>query len=142
MHAIDMIKSWIGRRDINKSELARRLGVSHTWVTNRLAGHQEIGLAELERIAEALDVEIAELLPRTADRRANDTTIYSRLAADGTPLAAAGPIPAHPIGPHIPTPRPGSRSHHRADAHPSGRRHHPTVTAGEHRTGRAHRPTA
>lgn len=64
MHAITEIKSWIGKRDLNKSELARRLGVSHTWVSNRLAGHQEITLNELQRIADALDVQVADLLPR------------------------------------------------------------------------------
>jgi transcriptional regulator with XRE-family HTH domain len=58
------IKRELGGQDLNKSELARRLGVSHTWVTNRLAGHLEIGLNELQRIATALQVPITDLLPR------------------------------------------------------------------------------
>lgn len=71
IHAIDMIKSWIGRRDMNKSELARRLGVSHTWVSNRLAGSQGITLEELVKIARALDIEVEELLPKTAPTEAH-----------------------------------------------------------------------
>jgi DNA-binding Xre family transcriptional regulator len=85
MHAIDMIKSWIGRRDLNKSELARRLDVSHTWVSNRLAGNQELTLNELERIATALDVDVAELLPARADRRSHNKT--------------SSPPPVRPTGP-------------------------------------------
>jgi transcriptional regulator with XRE-family HTH domain len=59
------IRSQLGRQNINKSELARRLNVSHTWVTNRLVGTQEIGTNELVRIAEALGVGVADLLPQS-----------------------------------------------------------------------------
>jgi len=54
----------LGRRRMNKSELARRLGVSHTWVTNRLSGDQEIGVNELQRIAAILGVTASDLVPR------------------------------------------------------------------------------
>jgi transcriptional regulator with XRE-family HTH domain len=70
----DEVRAMIYRKNLNKSELARRLGVSHTWVTNRLAGHQQIGLDELERIADALDVEVADLLPAPAKREIRYST--------------------------------------------------------------------
>lgn len=52
------------RRGMTGVQLARRLGVSQPWVSYRLTGAQEIGTNDLERIAEALDVQIIDLLPR------------------------------------------------------------------------------
>lgn len=60
--AAEEILSLLGRRRMSKSELGRRLGVSHTWVTNRLTGDQEIGVNELQRIAVILGVDAADLL--------------------------------------------------------------------------------
>ena len=60
------VRAMLARRGMNKSELARRLDVSHTWVTNRLAGHQDISLNDLEKFAEVLEVTVADLLPRGA----------------------------------------------------------------------------
>lgn len=68
----DEVRAMIGRRDSSKAELARRLDVSHTWVTNRLAGHVPISLDDLQRIAEALDVQITDLLPSRASARPTD----------------------------------------------------------------------
>jgi DNA-binding Xre family transcriptional regulator len=104
MHAIDMIKSWIGRRDLNKSELARRLDVSHTWVSNRLAGNQELTLNELERIAAALDVDVAELLPT---RTLNKTSSPPPVRPSGPRSQRALLAPGHTGGRH-PTGRPAS----------------------------------
>lgn len=67
--AAEEILAMLARRRMNKSALARQLGVSHTWVTNRLSGYQEIGLNELQRIAAILDVEVTELLPRPTPGR-------------------------------------------------------------------------
>ncbi|HZM83747.1 MAG TPA: helix-turn-helix transcriptional regulator [Candidatus Limnocylindrales bacterium] len=67
--AAEEIEVMLVRRRINKSGLARLLGVSHTWVTNRLSGQQEIGLNELQRIAAILNVEVTDLLPRASEGR-------------------------------------------------------------------------
>jgi DNA-binding Xre family transcriptional regulator len=104
MHAIDMIKSWIGRRDLNKSELARRLDVSHTWVSNRLAGNQELTLNELERIATALDVDVAELLPT---RTLNKTLPTPPVRPTGPRSQRVLLAPGHATGRH-PNGRPAS----------------------------------
>jgi transcriptional regulator with XRE-family HTH domain len=61
--AAEEIRSMLGRKRVSGSELARRLGVSHTWVSYRLTGSQEIGLNDIYRIAEALDVDVYDLLP-------------------------------------------------------------------------------
>lgn len=67
--AAEEILAMLARRRMSKSALARLLGVSHTWVTNRLSGDQEIGLNELQRIAEILDVDVTDLLPRESEGR-------------------------------------------------------------------------
>mgnify|MGYP003389884269 FL=1 len=77
--AAEEIRVMLARQDITKSELARRLRVSHTWVTNRLTGQQEIGLNELGRIADVLGVPIADLLPREI-RAPNDRSATGRPA--------------------------------------------------------------
>lgn len=48
--------------DMSGRDLAGKLGVSPSWVSYRLSGKQEIGLDDLFRIANALDVELPELL--------------------------------------------------------------------------------
>lgn len=63
------IRSWMGRRRMSGAELARRLKVSSAWVSYRLTGTQEIGLNDLEHIATALNVEVADLMPRPSEGR-------------------------------------------------------------------------
>jgi len=98
--AAEEIRALLGRRGMNKAELARRLEVSHTWVTNRLTGDQEIGVNELHRIAQALGVKARDLLPagdtetylptKIVSRRAMNRRISTR-PGDGRPIG-------HPSG--------------------------------------------
>lgn len=53
----------LARRRVSGRELARRLGVSSPWVSQRLTGQTTIDLNDLEAIAGALDVPISALLP-------------------------------------------------------------------------------
>ena len=57
------VRAWMGRRRMTGATLAAALGVSAAWVSYRLRGKQEIGLDDLQRIAAALDVSVADLLP-------------------------------------------------------------------------------
>lgn len=61
------IRAWMGRRQISGAALARALDQSEAWVSLRINGKQGITLTDLERIAEALAVTPADLLP--ADMR-------------------------------------------------------------------------
>lgn len=61
------IRALLARRDMSRSELARRLGVSAMWVSDRLRGQTPIGLDDLERMARILGVEPVDLLPRSAN---------------------------------------------------------------------------
>lgn len=95
------IKGLLGSEDVTKSELARRLGVSHTWVTNRLNGSQEIGLNELERIAEVLGVSVTDLIPTRAQAgKAASLTYPDGRHAPRTPVSL---ITGHhrPVTPRI-----------------------------------------
>lgn len=71
------IKVALARRDMSRSELARRLGVSAMWVSDRLRGVTPIGLDDLERIAGILDVAPVDLLPLTVRRLGQTTHEYS-----------------------------------------------------------------
>lgn len=66
-HVASEIRAMMGRLNVNRAELARRIGVEDSWVGKRLNGRTEISLTDLDRIANALGVGIVDLLPR--DRR-------------------------------------------------------------------------
>lgn len=61
------IRAMLARRRISAAELARRLGVTQSYVARRMIGVQPIDLDELERIASILGVTVVDLIPR--DRR-------------------------------------------------------------------------
>jgi len=108
------------RRRYSGARLAKELGVSAAWVSYRLTGTQPIDLNDLERIAAALGVKVADLFPR-ADR---EVTVTSRHPVHISHIDRSGA--------DRPT---GRRDHTRPVAHaaPSG----PARSAG--RTAR-HRP--
>lgn len=65
-YAAGEIRATLARRQITGKELASKLGVSRSWISYRLTGTTEIGLNDLQRIAAALSVDIADLLPTNA----------------------------------------------------------------------------
>jgi len=58
------IRALMGRREINKTEMARRLAVSDMWIGRRLKGRQDFTLDDLQRIAAVLGVGVSDLLPK------------------------------------------------------------------------------
>lgn len=56
------IEVWMTRRRMTGARLAELLGVSAAWVSYRINGRQEIGLYDVEAIAQALDVDPIELI--------------------------------------------------------------------------------
>jgi transcriptional regulator with XRE-family HTH domain len=76
------IRAMLGRKRVTGREVARRLKVSSPWISQRLTGHTEISLNDLERIAAALDVEVAELLPTPVRRSGQRTTSDSSHQAE------------------------------------------------------------
>ena len=67
------IRAELGRQGKTGLQLAESLGVSRSWVSYRLTGQQAIDMDDVEAIATALDVPLAQLLPVTVaplpDRR-------------------------------------------------------------------------
>jgi DNA-binding Xre family transcriptional regulator len=59
------VRSLMGRRKVTGAQLAKRLGVSAAWVSYRVNGLVSPSVDDLERIAEALGVEIVDLIPRS-----------------------------------------------------------------------------
>lgn len=68
-HAAEEVRALLGRRRISATELARRLGVSQTYVWRRLSGETAFDLDDLEKIAAVLNVEAVELMPRANEGR-------------------------------------------------------------------------
>jgi transcriptional regulator with XRE-family HTH domain len=106
------IRALLGRRRMTGRELARRLGVSPSWVSYRLTGTQPIDLNDLDAIARVLDVGIVDLLPR--DRRQQVTGWYP------TTVSGTVPHPRHPIVAGA-VPLPGEIRHGDARRRPTGR---------------------
>lgn len=101
------IKAYLGRYDISRSELGRRLGVEDTWVGKRLKGQTEISLTDLERIAEALGVEATEFLPtrqRASSPTATDPLAQRVIATVGQPTKRRRTQPQTPIRANRPSP--------------------------------------
>lgn len=57
------IRAQMARKRMTGATLAKALKVSPAWISYRLSGKQAIDLNDLEAIAEALDVAVAELFP-------------------------------------------------------------------------------
>lgn len=82
------IRVMMTRRRISGRKLAEELGVSSAWVSYRLTGSQEIGLNDLQRIAEVLDVAVSDLLPRRLTEQLVKTTGEYGSQPDRQPVSA------------------------------------------------------
>jgi transcriptional regulator with XRE-family HTH domain len=103
-HVAEEVRALLARRRMSGRELARRLHVSPNWVSLRTTGAQPINMDDLERIADVLDIEPAELLPGRAnnpDRYNPGQRVIATVGVDRpTRLRrfAASPV----VRPHIP----------------------------------------
>ncbi len=100
---IELLKAGMSGR-----ELGRRLGESQTWVSSRTSGRVPIDVNELQRIADALRVSVADLIP---SRPAGTTR------RDDDPNAS---LPRIGCSAHVPTAAPRS-PFPAAASRPSGR---------------------
>jgi transcriptional regulator with XRE-family HTH domain len=57
------LRALLARRKVTPTELGRKLGRSQTWVWRRLEGEVAFDLNDLEVIADALSVAVADLFP-------------------------------------------------------------------------------
>jgi hypothetical protein len=109
-YAISEIKALMGRQDLNKTEIARRLGVSDMWVGRRLRGDIPIGLDELQRIAAVLEADPMELLPERRKRLnisyAAGTVGERVVAVGGMPRRSRSVVRSHRPGRAVARTRP------------------------------------
>lgn len=95
--AAEELRVQLARRNISRSELARRLGQSTQWVSQRTRAQVAMSTADIWRIAEALGVRPNELLPDPSDRapqtitrgtlgRKSVTEAYTPGLATGSPV--------------------------------------------------------
>lgn len=57
------IRAELGRRNMTRLELSKLLGVERMWVYYRLSGETPLKVDDVELIANALGVPLAQLLP-------------------------------------------------------------------------------
>lgn len=57
------VRVLLARRRLSASELARQIGVTQPYISRRLTGDTPFDVDDLERIADALDVPISDLMP-------------------------------------------------------------------------------
>ena len=96
------IRALLGLRRLSGRELARRMGASYSWVNFRLTGAQPINLDDLQRFAEALGVDVLDLIP---DREGRVVThigaprVQTTVPKLGSPIALTKrPIGTRPHG--------------------------------------------
>ena len=63
------IRVLLARRRISASDLARKTGMTQRAVSRRLTGEKVIDVDDLASIANALGVDVVDLLPRSAEGR-------------------------------------------------------------------------
>lgn len=61
------------RKGMNQSELARKMGVTPSYVCQLLNGHTEPGIRVLERIANAIGVSACSLIQKKREKVAEPT---------------------------------------------------------------------
>lgn len=85
---------------MSQAQLARVLGQSQMWVSDRLRGIQPINLDDMERIGDALDVPALELLPRSfrAAQGLNLSLIpTARMGRSGSPRRIVARAASRPV---------------------------------------------
>lgn len=65
------VRAAMGRREINKTALAKSLGLSIQTVSESLAGRRAFSTDELATICELLAVDFLDLFPPTSERAAS-----------------------------------------------------------------------
>ncbi|MGW8493577.1 helix-turn-helix domain-containing protein [Micrococcus luteus] len=55
------IRAWMGRRQVNQTDMARHMGLTRSAVSRRMSGQQDFTFPELASIAGWLDITLAEL---------------------------------------------------------------------------------
>lgn len=124
-HVAEEIRVLLARKRMSAAELARRTGIKQSTISRRMTGETAFDMDDLEVIAEVLEVEVGDLMPKTVKTGGSlNHNFEAVVRSDDVPAArhqAARPIgggrrdatrPASPIRPSTRRPaagRPGDR---------------------------------
>ena len=87
----DEVASWMGRRRTSRRDLAKKMGVNHSWLSRRLDAEVAFDTDDLLCLAELLGCDMGDFLPEhRLFRKPLPTTVRERLAWDTT-HATEGP---------------------------------------------------
>lgn len=67
-HVAAQLRAEMGRQELTNEQLAARLGVSDMWVSRRKQQKTQISMADVERLAEALNVPVEYFYPTASGR--------------------------------------------------------------------------
>lgn len=90
------IRVLLARKRMSAAELARRTGIKQSTMARRMTGETAFDLDDLELIAQVLDVEVTDLLPRAVGSGLKETSGPLTLSRD---RHTARPKPDRPITP-------------------------------------------
>lgn len=65
-HVAEEIRVILARKRMSGAELARRTGIKQSTISRRMTGETAFDMDDLEIIAEVLEVDVADLMPRMA----------------------------------------------------------------------------
>ena len=82
------IKAELGRRDQSRSDLAADLGLSRQGMSNKLNGHSELTITELEKVSKTFGIP-ARILVARAEQAETDTVTVPVAPADTAALAGS-----------------------------------------------------
>lgn len=92
---IPRLRAELAFRGLSARQLAARIGVTQSYMAARMSGEVEFRTGDLEKIAEALEIEVHQLLPDVptrAERIAAGVTAVEKYRA-GKPAFADEPTP-------------------------------------------------
>lgn len=107
-HVAEELRVLLARKRISATELARRTGIKQSTLSRRMTGETAFDMDDLETIADALGVDVHDLLPSR-----QSATRGSGASATVTNL----PLP-EPVAAHIPRPRDNRPSGHPVSPRP------------------------
>lgn len=129
------LRAQLARRRISASELARRIGWKQPYMARRIDGRVALDMDDLELIARALGVAVAQLLPASA-RRADPVSVRDQ-GLGGPYSDDDGVTVLYPQLPERVSRKRAATPGHRPNGHPDA-----GVAPGNRRTGRVPRPGA